>query len=56
MSTGVNYISLGVSLGMLFSVAIGSGSGNLAMGISVGIMLGTAFGIGIKKKIGKREK
>lgn len=43
-------------MGMLFGIAIDSGSRNLAMGISVGIMLGTAFGIGRKKKSGKQEK
>lgn len=51
-----NYISLSISLGIMFGVAISSGSGNPALGISVGMMFGVTFGLCMKKKHGKQEK
>ena len=57
MQTGTtNFLSLGISLGMLFGICIGSGTGNLALGMSVGILIGVLFSFCRKKNKGNPEK
>lgn len=57
MQVGVtNSFSMGIPLGMLFGVAIGSGTGNLALGMGIGLMLGGLFSLYRKNKNRNQEK
>lgn len=45
-----NYLALGISLGMIFGISVGSVLEQPAIGISLGILLGTAFGLIMNRK------
>lgn len=47
---GHNYLALGISLGMIFGISVGSVLEQPAIGISLGILLGTAFGVIMNRK------
>ena len=45
-----NYLALGVSLGMLFGISIGSAMDNLGAGMAIGTGFGTSLGLIFQKK------
>lgn len=47
---GYNYLALGISLGMIFGISIGSALEQPALGISMGILFGTAYGLLMNRK------
>jgi len=47
---GYNYLALGISLGMIFGISIGSALEQPALGISLGMLFGTAYGLIMNRK------
>lgn len=54
---GKNYLSLGISLGMLFGISVGKVIfGNIAIGISISTLIGVAIGLYLENKDKNKEK